>query len=76
MDEVSIFTKFEEYGNSNALAHKDSIFSYVDLSKRIALWEEQLEVSENQVIGIESDFSLDSIALVLSLIKRNVIAIR
>ena len=76
MEEVGIFDYIQDYGDANAIAHKNKIHTYADLSKKIKFWDEQLAyIKADNIIGIESDFCLDSIAVILSLIKKSCIIV-
>lgn len=76
MEEVNIFDYIKEYGDTNAIVHRDTMYSYKSLNDKIDFWDEQLkDIPSNTVIGIESDFSIDSIALIFSLIKRGIIIV-
>lgn len=76
MEEVKLLEYINDYGEAKAIVHRDTIYTYNELVERIAFWDDKLSaVSSSNVIGVESDFSLDSIALILSLIKRNFIIV-
>lgn len=71
MDDVKLLDYIAEYGDAKALVHQDKVYTYNDLTEKIKFWDEKLvSVKSPAVIGIESDFSLDSIGLILSLLKR------
>jgi long-chain acyl-CoA synthetase len=74
MEEVKLLDYILEYGDSKAIVHRDTVYTYNDLIAKISFWDDKLSAIKNPgVIGVESDFSLDSIALIFSLIKRNFI---
>ncbi|MEJ7826548.1 MAG: fatty acid--CoA ligase family protein [Segetibacter sp.] len=71
MDEIRILDYINEYGDAKAIVHRDRVYTYKDLTEKIMFWDKELaDIVSPAVIGIESDFSLDSIALIFSLIKR------
>ncbi len=74
MEEIKILEYIHEYGYAKAIVHNDKVFTYNDIVERIRFWDHEfIDIQGNQVVGIEGDFSLDSIALIFSLIKRNFI---
>ncbi|MEP6951056.1 MAG: fatty acid--CoA ligase family protein [Ginsengibacter sp.] len=76
MEEVKIFDLIQEYGNSEAIVHNNKTFTYFDLVRKIKFWDEELRyIRSENVIGIEGDFSLDSIALIFSLLKKSCIIV-
>jgi long-chain acyl-CoA synthetase len=76
MDEIQLLDYISEYGNANAVVYRNQTYTYNDLLEKINFWDKQFEaIANGGVIGVESDFSLDSIALILSLIKRSFIIV-
>jgi long-chain acyl-CoA synthetase len=74
MEEIKLLDYLGEYGDSKAVVHNDNVYTYNELVYKIRFWDEIFaNIQSPNVIGIESDFSLDSIALIFSLIKRNFI---
>ena len=66
----------KEYGDVKAIIYKDTVYTYNDLTEKILYWDKALaNILAPNVIGIESDFSIDSIALLFSLIKRSFIIV-
>lgn len=71
MEEIQIFDYLLDYGKAEAIVYNNNIFTYAALVEKIKFWDKELGFIESKtVIGIESDFSLDSIALIFSLIKK------
>jgi len=76
MEGIDILKYIGEYGNDRALIHKDTVYTYHDLIVRIKFWDDKLaDITSPCVIGIEGDFSLDTIALIFSAIKRTFIIV-
>lgn len=76
MDEINILGYIKEYGDTKAIVYRNNTYTYNDLVEKITFWDKQFEpVAGTEVIGVESDFSLDSIALIFSLIQRNFIIV-
>jgi hypothetical protein len=76
MDEIKIIEFIKAYGDVNAIVHMDRTYTYSDLIEKIEYWDEKLAgIPASSVIGIESDFSLDSIALIFSLIRKPAIIV-
>lgn len=76
MEEIKLLEYIGEYGEAKAIVHNNVVYSYSDIVKKIQFWNKQVEdIESGKVIGIESDFSLDSIALIFSLLKENFILV-
>lgn len=67
---LKLIEYLSEYGDRNAIAHNDLVHTYDELVRKIDFWKKELAfLPENSVVGIEADFSLDSIALILFLMQ-------
>ncbi len=67
---------FKSYGDITAVIWKDTSFSYNYINARIAYWNKNLdEVGYGSIVGLESDFSPETIAILFSLIERNIIVV-
>jgi len=76
MEEINLLSYIYDYGDAKAIVHGGTVYSYNDLIKKIQFWDEKiLDIKEYSVVGIEGDFSLDSIALIFSLIKKKLIIV-
>jgi len=67
---------FEEHKNKGALLWKDEICTYENLLKKVKYWKEHLEKNKIQpgtIVGLEGDFSPNTIAILLCLIEMNCI---
>jgi acyl-coenzyme A synthetase/AMP-(fatty) acid ligase len=66
----------EALGDKIALIWKDKEITYSFLHSRIKYWEEGLaSISSHQIIGIESDFSPETIAILFTLLKKGVVIV-
>lgn len=66
----------EALGDKIALIWKDKEITYSFLHSRIKYWEEGLaSISPHQIIGIESDFSPETIAILFTLLKKKVVIV-
>lgn len=62
-----------KHGERDAVVENGSVFSYIDLRIQINEWSDKLDVLDirvGAVVGIQSDFSYQTIALVISLFRR------
>lgn len=67
---------FQSYGDKVAIIWKDTSFSYHHIYTRINYWNEKLsEIPMGSIVGLESDFSPETIAILFSLIDRNIIVV-
>lgn len=74
--EVNFIDSFQTFGNRNAIVYKSKTYTYAYLLTKILFWDKVLsKYSSHLVFGIESDFSIDSIALIFSLIKKKAIIV-
>ena len=67
---------FAEFGEKEAIVWKGRSFSYDWLAERLRYWQERLVaegVEEGRVVGLEADFSPNSVALMIALIDRHAI---
>ena len=68
--------QFEFYGDRAALIWHDNSYSYVHLLERIAHWRGQLtNIQQGSIVGLESDFSPETVAILFTLIEKNVIVV-
>jgi len=77
--QIDFFIKtFEENKNKNALLWRDKAYSYKNLLEKVNYWKERLiinEIKQGLVIGLEGDFSPNTIAILLCLIDMNCIIV-
>jgi len=69
---------FEESKNKDALLWRDVTYTYKDLLEKVKYWKEHLEKNEIQpgtIVGLEGDYSLNTIAILLCLIEMNCITV-
>ncbi len=69
---------FEENKNKSALLWKDEICTYNNLLKKVKYWKGHLKKNKIQpgtVVGLEGDFSPNTIAILLCLIEMNCIIV-
>ncbi|MEO6540428.1 MAG: fatty acid--CoA ligase family protein [Ferruginibacter sp.] len=74
---IEFFIKnFESYGDDIALIWQGHAYSYSDILKRINAWETLLPgIGSGDIVGLESDFSPETIAILFVLISRSVIIV-
>jgi acyl-coenzyme A synthetase/AMP-(fatty) acid ligase len=66
----------EPFGEATALVWKDKSCSYADLLSRISYWDEKLSyIEQGSIVGLESDFSPETIAILFALIRKNSIVV-
>lgn len=77
LNSIDFFLKeFKSYGSQTALIWKDTFFSYDQLLKRIGFWREELKfLKSGFIVGLESDFSPETVAILFVLIERKVIVV-
>jgi long-chain acyl-CoA synthetase len=68
-------SQLQEYGDQNAIIWKGSSYSYDHLLARIEHWRDQLQIPAGSIVGLESDFSPETIAILLVLIELKVIIV-
>jgi long-chain acyl-CoA synthetase len=67
---------FDQYKDKLAVIWKDNSYSYSHILGRIDYWREKLEfIQQGTVVGIEGDFSPESIAILFVLIEKNTIVV-
>ena len=67
---------FEIYGNQTALIWQDKSYTYAQLLDRINYWRTALhDFPKGTIVGLESDFSPETIAILFVLIEKNVIIV-
>jgi long-chain acyl-CoA synthetase len=67
---------FETYDGQAALIWHDNIYTYSQLLVRINHWRDTLkDFTQGTIIGLESDFSPETIAILFTLIEKNVIVV-
>ena len=69
---------FNESPESDAIVWRDESFKYDWLTARIKFWSAELEcrsVKQGEVVSIETDFSPNAIALLLTLVERGCIVV-
>jgi long-chain acyl-CoA synthetase len=67
---------FEVYNGQNALIWHNNIYTYSQLLARINHWRVALnDFSKGTIVGLESDFSPETIAILFTLIEKNVIVV-
>ena len=73
----SIFIEqLKEFAERTALIWNGQYFRYCDILNSIIHWRQKLSViSEGSVVALESDFSPETIAILLVLIERNIIIV-
>jgi long-chain acyl-CoA synthetase len=70
------FNNFEIYGSKTALIWHNNCYTYSQLLERINHWRLALNnFSEGTIVGLESDFSPETIAILFTLIEKNVIVV-
>ncbi len=68
--------KFEEYSGRTALIWRNSNYTYSQLLSKIAHWRTALNnLYQGEIVGLESDFSPETIAILFVLIEKNVIVV-
>lgn len=75
---MSDFTDLiKEYPNNTAIIWKDQEFSYKHIYDRTLYWREKLSstVKQGQIVGLESDFSPETISILLVLISLKTIVV-
>lgn len=67
---------FIQYFKQNAFVWKDKVFTYEYIFNRIEYWDKKLDfVSTGRIVGLESDFSPETIAILITLINKNSIIV-
>ena len=67
---------FIQYPKQNAFVWRDEVFTYEYILKRLEYWEDKLDfVCSGHIIGLESDFSPETIAILITLINKKSIIV-
>jgi long-chain acyl-CoA synthetase len=67
---------FKQYNCQTALIWRDNCYTYLQILKRIEHWRVVLkDIAIGSIVGLESDFSPETIAILFALIERNVIVV-
>lgn len=71
-----IFTDVKKSNFNSAVIWKNQVFCYSHLFDRIAFWREELKhIPSKSIVGLESDFSPETISILLTLIDKEVIIV-
>jgi len=63
---------FKNYSSSNAIVWKNEAYTYSFILNRINYWRNKLEsIASDNIVGLESDFSPETIAILFILIEKN-----
>ena len=63
---------FQNYSSSNAIVWKNEAFTYAFILNRMNYWRNKLEsIASDNIVGLESDFSPETIAILFILIEKN-----
>jgi long-chain acyl-CoA synthetase len=69
-------SNFNSYSSRVAIIWNDNKYSYQYLLDRIEFWELKLnDIKEGSIVGIESDFSPETVSILLALIYKNTILV-
>lgn len=67
---------FIQYFKQNAFVWNDKLFTYEYIFNRIEYWDKKLDfISPGRIVGLESDFSPETIAILITLINKNSIIV-
>jgi long-chain acyl-CoA synthetase len=67
---------FKQYATQTAFVWKDKTYSYNYILERIEFWKIKLDfIKTGQVVGLESDFSPETIAILITLITKKSIIV-
>jgi len=67
---------FKIYNSKAAVIWRNEIYTYSEILEKIEYWEFKLnEISDGAVVGLESDFSPETIAILFTLISKNAIIV-
>src|SRR6187200_2669487 len=65
---------FAMYNDQTAIIWKDASFSYKNILQRIHKWRDELtDLQSGTIVGLEGDFSPETISLLYALIEKNAI---
>lgn len=66
------YLTFRKYSTKIAFVWKNRSFSYEYILDRVKFWENKLDfIKSNNIVGLESDFSPETIAILITLIRKN-----
>jgi acyl-coenzyme A synthetase/AMP-(fatty) acid ligase len=67
---------FERFSLNNAIVWKDEVYTYSFILERMNYWRSKLDfIFSDKVVGVESDFSPETIAILFILIEKNTIIV-
>lgn len=70
------YSRFIEFGKNDAIIFRNKSYNYNELIQRIDYWRNELiELKKGEIIGLEADFSPDSIAILFVLIEKGMIIV-
>ncbi len=70
------FNNFKIYNNKVAVIWHNKSYTYAEILEKIEYWQLKLNIiSEGSVVGLESDFSPETIAILFTLIRKNAIIV-
>lgn len=71
-----LLEEFSNYGNQTAIIWKDQSVTYSHILERIKFWSEKFHSKySSRIIGLESDFSPETIAMLFALIEANAVVV-
>ena len=75
-DAADFLVAFEQYGDQTAIIWQDKLFTYRHILNRIAFWKTRLNsIQSGSIVGLEGDFSPESIAILFVLIDYKMIIV-
>ena len=79
MNLSELLNKIQEHRRKEVIVQEGKVYTYADLEEKTVTWSEILiskGVGSGQVIGLKSDYSIESISLLLALwSNRNIVAL-
>lgn len=73
---IAFIQQLESYSDQIAFIWREQRFTYAGLLEKINTWRLKLsEIPEGSIVALESDFSPETIAILLTLIERNTIIV-
>ncbi len=71
-----LLEEFSNYGHQTAIIWKDQSITYAHILERIKFWSEKFQSSySSRIVGLESDFSPETIAMLFALIESNAVVV-
>ncbi|MCU0359125.1 MAG: fatty acid--CoA ligase family protein [Bacteroidia bacterium] len=71
-----LLEEFSNYGNQTAIIWKDQSVTYSHILERIKFWSEKYHSRYSyRIVGLESDFSPETIAMLFALIEANAVVV-